>query len=75
MAKSRKGVIFIPFMVAILLVSAFAFSRHLDQQVDKYAKELKEQKKQEEKIIWRSVRLGPPICFKETLPSGYKTKP
>jgi len=70
----KKANIFAPVMVIILLIGAFTFSRKLDNECEKYAKELKERQINKGDFICRTVRNGEVICSKATPQRTLKTK-
>lgn len=66
MAHFRKGHIFIPFMVLLMLIGSFKFAKHLDKQVDKYSVDVHMKKWEEEQKLCQRKKYGPSIYFKET---------
>jgi len=67
MRTTRKGAIWLPLMVIIMLASAFGFSRHLDKEVENYAKKRRERYgaiKEMPSLQWDrefDIRLGKPF--------------
>ena len=75
MTEFKKEILYTSLIGALVATICFWWTSVVDKQVNEFAEKVRNEKKQEDQIIWKKAKLGPPISFRETLPSGYKTKP